>query len=111
MDKKLRIAGIIAALAFSIFYLTFSSGSLPIPEPPSLKPENNYVETLAENLDKPRSIAVSDNRIFVTEKDGKFRYAIKPSTPLTANHQVTFTLAETTVGTQENLTAALNALP
>jgi hypothetical protein len=49
--------------------------------------------------------------IFVTEKDGKFRYAIKPSTPLTANHQVTFTLAETTVGTQENLTAALNALP
>ncbi|WP_298119471.1 hypothetical protein [Flavobacterium sp.] len=49
--------------------------------------------------------------IFVTEKDGKFRYAIKPSTPLTENHQVTFTLAETIVGTQESLTAALNALP
>ena len=73
MDKKLRIAGIIAALAFSIFYLTFSSDPLPIPEPPSSKPENNSVEILAENLDEPRSIAVSDNRIFVTEKDGLIR--------------------------------------
>src|SRR3989338_3790184 len=66
VDKKLRIAGIIAALAFSIFILTSSSDPLPIPEPPSSKPENNSVETLAENLDEPRSIAVSDNIIFVT---------------------------------------------
>jgi len=73
VDKKLRIAGIIAALAFSIFILTSSSDPLPIPEPPSSKPENNSVETLAENLDEPRSIAVSDNRIFVTEKDGLIR--------------------------------------
>ncbi len=73
MDKKLRIAGIVAALAFSIFILTSPSHPLPIPEPPSSKPENNSVETLAENLDKPRSIAVSDNRIFVTEKDGLIR--------------------------------------
>jgi len=41
VDKKLRIAGIIAALAFSIFVLTSSSNPLPIPEPPSSKPENN----------------------------------------------------------------------
>ena len=73
MDKKLRIAGIIAALAFSIFVLTSSSNPLPIPEPPSSKPENNSVEILAENLDEPRSIAVSGNRIFVTEKDGLIR--------------------------------------
>ena len=73
MDKKLRIAGIIAALAFSIFVLTSPSNPLPIPEPPSSKPENKSVEILAENLDEPRSIAVSDNRIFVTEKDGLIR--------------------------------------
>ena len=73
MDKKLRIAGIIAALAFSIFVLTSPSNPLPIPEPPSSKPENKSVEILAENLDEPRSIAVSDNRIFVTEKDGLVR--------------------------------------
>lgn len=49
--------------------------------------------------------------IFVTEKSGQFRYAIKPSTPLTANHQVTFSLSETTIGTQAQLVATLNALP
>ena len=74
MDKKLRIAGIIAALAFSIFILTSPSNPLPIPEPPSSsKPENIFVEILAKNLDEPRSIAVSDDRIFVTEKDGRIR--------------------------------------
>jgi glucose/arabinose dehydrogenase len=73
MDKKLRITGIIAALAFSIIYLTFAPGSLPIPEPLSSTPENNSVEILAENLDEPRSIAISDDRIFVTEKDGLIR--------------------------------------
>lgn len=48
--------------------------------------------------------------IFVTEKDGKFRYAIKPQV-LTADHQVTFSLSETTLGTADELTAAINALP
>jgi glucose/arabinose dehydrogenase len=73
VDKKLRIAGIIAALAFSIFILTSPSAPLPIPEPLSSKSENNSVNILAENFDKPRSIAVSDNRIFVVEKDGLIR--------------------------------------
>lgn len=73
MDKKLRVAGIIAALAFSIFYLTFSHNSVPIPEPLSSNPKNNSVEILAEKLDEPRSIAVSDDRIFVTEKAGRIR--------------------------------------
>ncbi len=48
--------------------------------------------------------------IFVTEKDGKFRYAIKPQV-LTADHQVTFSLSETTLATADELTAAINALP
>jgi len=73
VDKKLRVAGIIAALAFSIFYLTFSPNTIPIPEPLSSNPKNNSVEILAEKLDEPRSIAVSDDRIFVTEKSGRIR--------------------------------------
>lgn len=48
--------------------------------------------------------------IFVTEKDGKFRYAIKPQV-LTAGHQVTFDLSETTLATPAELTSAINALP
>ncbi|CAD6513800.1 Glucose sorbosone dehydrogenase [metagenome] len=73
MDKKLRIIGIVAALVFSIFVLTSPSTPIPIPEPPLSKPENKFVEILAKNLDEPRSIAISDNRIFVTEKDGRIR--------------------------------------
>ena len=55
-------------------------------------------------------IGLDCHLIFVTEKDGKFRYAIK-SQVITANHEVTFNLAETTVGTGAQLTAAINALP
>ena len=70
MDKKLRIVAIVAALAFSAFVLTSPSDPVPIPEPTFSKPENESVLILAKNLDSPRSIAVSENRIFVTEKDG-----------------------------------------
>ena len=35
--------------------------------------ENDSVIILAENLDKPRAIAVYDDRVFVTEKDGYIR--------------------------------------
>lgn len=48
--------------------------------------------------------------VFVTEQSGKYRYAIKPQT-LTADHQATFNLSDTTLGTKEELTAAINALP
>lgn len=48
--------------------------------------------------------------IFVTLKDGKFRYAIKPQV-LTANHQVTFSLSETTLATAAELATTINALP
>lgn len=48
--------------------------------------------------------------IFVTEKNGQFRYAVKPQV-LTANHQVTFNLSDLSIATANQLTAAINALP
>jgi len=73
MDKRLRIAGIVGAIAFSIMVLTSPTDPIPLPEPPSAKSENIFVEILATNLEKPRSIAVADEKIFVTEKDGRIR--------------------------------------
>ena len=73
MDKKIQIIAIACAIAFSIFILTSpDKTSIPLPQPNSYS-ENDSVLILAENLDKPRAIAVSDNRIFVTEKDGYIR--------------------------------------
>ncbi len=48
--------------------------------------------------------------IFVAESNGQWLYAIKPET-ITAGATYTFTMSETTVGTQAQLTAAINALP
>lgn len=48
--------------------------------------------------------------IFVTEQNGNFKYAIKAVT-VAAGDVYVFTDAETTVGTQAQLTAAINALP
>ena len=74
MNKKIQIIAITGAIIFSIFVLTSPDNetSIPLPQPNSYS-ENNSVIILAENLDKPRAIAVSDNRIFVTEKDGYIR--------------------------------------
>jgi len=47
--------------------------------------------------------------IFVTEDNGQWRYAIKAVT-VAANDVYTFTLAETTVGTEAQLIAAINAI-
>lgn len=69
MDKKISIAVIVVAVAFSVYTLTLPSDPIPLPEP-NFNSKNDSIQVLAENLDKPRSIAVSDNRIFVTEKDG-----------------------------------------
>lgn len=71
MDKRLRIAGIIGALAFSAFILTSPDDPLYIPEPTSISQQEKSVEILAKNLENPRSITVSGDRIFVTEKEGK----------------------------------------
>jgi hypothetical protein len=55
-------------------------------------------------------IGLACNIIFVSESDGQWRYAIKPVT-ISADAVYNFTLAETTVGSQAELTAAINALP
>lgn len=47
--------------------------------------------------------------IFATESNGQWRYAIKAVT-VAANDVYTFTLAETTVGTEAQLIAAINAI-
>ena len=73
MDKRLRIAGIVGAIIFSIIVLTSPSDPIPLPEPPTSNIEDNSVEILAKNLENPRSIAVFDNTIFVTEKNGKIK--------------------------------------
>lgn len=73
MDKKIRIAGIIAAIAFSIFILLSPSESPPIPEPTSKEEGNDALQILATNLDKPWAIDFADKRIFVTEKKGQIK--------------------------------------
>jgi len=74
MNKKIQILAITGAIIFSIFVLTSSDNetSIPLPKPNSYS-ENDSVIILAENLDKPRAITISENRIFVTEKDGLIR--------------------------------------
>ena len=72
MDKKIQILVIAVAVVFSAFVLTSPTDPIPLPEP-NPNSESDFVITLAENLDKPRAIAVSDDRIFVTEKDGLIR--------------------------------------
>lgn len=72
MDKKIQIIAIVGAIVFSAFVLTSPSDPIPLPKPTS-NSESDFVSILADNLDKPRAIAVSDDRIFVTEKDGFIR--------------------------------------
>ena len=73
MNKKIRIAGIIAALIVSIVILTSPSSPPPIPEPPKDNMQNQFVEILATNLEKPWSIDFADERIFISEKGGTIR--------------------------------------
>jgi aldose sugar dehydrogenase len=69
MDKKIQVAAIVVAIVFSVLVLTSPTDPIPLPIPNS-NSESDFVTVLAENLDKPRAIAVSNDRIFVTEKDG-----------------------------------------
>ena len=69
MDKKIQVTAIVVAIVFSVLVLTSPTDPIPLPIPNS-NSENDFVTVLAENLDKPRAIAVSNDRIFVTEKDG-----------------------------------------
>lgn len=54
-------------------------------------------------------IGLACHVIFATEDNGQWRYAIKAVT-VAANDVYTFTLAETTVGTEAQLVAAINAI-
>jgi glucose/arabinose dehydrogenase len=73
MDKRLRIAGIVGAVIFSIFVLTSPNDPIPLPDLTSENFENKSLEILAENLENPRSMAFADDRIFVTQKNGQIR--------------------------------------
>jgi len=72
VDKRIQIIAIVGATIFSVFVLTSPSDPIPLPKP-TPNSQNDFVTILAVNLEKPRAIAVSDNRIFVTEKDGFIR--------------------------------------
>jgi hypothetical protein len=54
-------------------------------------------------------IGLACHIIFVTEENGQFRYGIKGVTT-TANAIYSFTMAETTLGTEAQLVAAINAI-
>ena len=73
VNKRLRIAGIALAILASILMINFSSGPPPLPQPASLNPENQSVNVIATNLDKPWAIEFADERIFITEKIGRLR--------------------------------------
>jgi glucose/arabinose dehydrogenase len=71
MNKKIRIIGIITALAFSVIILSSPSQSPPLPTPTTS--ENEAIKILATDLQKPWAIEFSDDKIFVTEKEGNIR--------------------------------------
>lgn len=71
MDKRLRIAGIAAAVAVSVIIL--SSPSQPPPIPPPKSQQNETFKIIATNLKKPWAVAFAGDRIFVTEKEGDIR--------------------------------------
>jgi len=75
VDKRIQIIVVAVAVVFSVLVLTSPNDPIPLPKPTS-NSENEFVTILAENLDKPRAIAVSEDRIFVTEKDGLIRVIV-----------------------------------
>jgi glucose/arabinose dehydrogenase len=75
VDKRIQIIVVVVSVVFSVLVLTSPTDPIPLPKPTS-NSENEFVTVLAENLDKPRAIAVSDDRIFVTEKDGLIRVIV-----------------------------------
>ena len=75
VDKRIQIIVVAVAVVFSVLVLTSPTDPIPLPKPTS-NSENEFVTVLAKNLDKPRAIAVSDDRIFVTEKDGLIRVIV-----------------------------------
>ncbi len=73
MDKKVRILGVIAAVAASVIILTSPSNSFIIPKPSTNPLGTNAIQNVATNLQKPWSMDFSGDRIFFTEKVGRIR--------------------------------------
>lgn len=73
MDKRIRIIGIAAAVAFSIIILTSPSNPIVIPPPTTSPTGTDAVQIVATNLQKPWAMSFGDNKIFFTEKIGKIR--------------------------------------
>ena len=73
MDKKIRIAGIVAAVIASIVILTSPSEPPPIPPPNIQETGSESVQILATNLEQPWAIDFAGDRILVTEKSGMVR--------------------------------------
>src|SRR3989304_3525225 len=73
MDKKIRILGIIAAIAASIIIINLPSNPIVIPEPTTNATKTKFVEVVATNLQKPWAMDFADTRIFFTEKVGRIR--------------------------------------
>jgi len=72
MDKRIRIAGIAAAIIFAVVIWVSPSNPPPIPEP-TTEYNNESVQVLATNLEKPWAIDFGGGKIFVTEKTGQIR--------------------------------------
>ena len=72
MDKRIRIAGIVAAIIFAVIIWVSPSNPPPIPEP-TTEYNNESVQVLATMLDKPWAIGFGGDKIFVTEKTGYLR--------------------------------------
>ncbi|HSD04915.1 MAG TPA: PQQ-dependent sugar dehydrogenase [Nitrosopumilaceae archaeon] len=73
MDKKIRIIGIIAAVAASVAIILSPSDPVVIPQPVTTPTGTKSVEIVATNLQKPWAMDFTDDRIFLTEKVGRIR--------------------------------------
>lgn len=63
------------------------------------------------NISGQYPVGLDSYFIFVTEENGLFRYAIKPSQPIEMNHTLTFSLSETQLATEAQFIAIIDALP
>lgn len=70
LDKRLRIAGIAAAALAAVVIMSSPGAPPPLPDPSTTRAGNDSVEVLVTNLDKPRSMAFGDGRVYIAERDG-----------------------------------------
>ena len=68
MNKWLSVAALVGAVAFSVAVLTSPDDPLPIPSPE--QGLGGAVEIVASDLDRPRSITVHGDTVFIAEQKG-----------------------------------------